>query len=148
LRSGTENISGIVGFAKAVDIAKKRDIEKMIKLRDKLIEGILKLPNTKLNGPREERLCNNVNVSFNNIEGEAIGGYLENSGICTSTGSACASHSLEISHVLRALNLTPVQANSSIRMSISKYTTEEDIDYVLEKLEQIIVKLRRMSPLK
>ena len=129
LRSGTENVSGIVGFAKAVEIAKKKDIEKMTKLRDKLIEGILKIPNTKLNGSREKRLCNNINISFNNIEGESIGGYLETYGICTSTGSACASHSLETSHVLKAIGLTPVQANSSLRISISKYTTEEEINY-------------------
>jgi len=148
LRSGTENIPGIVGFAKAVEVAKKKDIEKIEILRDKLIEGILKIPNVKLNGARDKRLCNNVNVSFNNIEGEAIGGYLENFGICTSTGSACASHSLETSHVLKAIGLTPVQANSSIRMSLSKYTTEEEIDFVLEKLPKIVEKLRRISPLK
>jgi cysteine desulfurase len=82
LRSGTENIPGIVGFAKAVDIASKKDVRKMFELRDKLIDGILKIPNTKLNGSRgEKRLCNNVNVSFRNIEGESIGGYLENYGI-------------------------------------------------------------------
>ncbi|MBU4116482.1 MAG: cysteine desulfurase, partial [Nanoarchaeota archaeon] len=107
LRSGTENISGIVGFAKAVEIASDKNVKKMTALRNKLISEILKLPNTKLNGPRTERLCNNINISFNNIEGEAIGGYLENYGICTSTGSACASHSLESSHVLKAIGLTP-----------------------------------------
>jgi len=147
IRSGTENVSGIVGFAKAVEIAKKKDVEKMIVLRDKLIEGILKIPNTRLNGSKNQRLCNNVNISFNNIEGESVGGYLENYGICTSTGSACASHSLETSHVLRAIGLTPLEANSSIRLSISKYTTEEEIDYVLEVLPRVVEKLRRMSPL-
>ena len=147
IRSGTENVSGIVGFAKAVEIAKKKDVEKMVVLRDKLIEGILKIPNTRLNGSKNQRLCNNVNISFNNIEGESVGGYLENFGICTSTGSACASHSLETSHVLRAIGLTPLEANSSIRLSISKYTTEEEIDYVLEVLPRVVEKLRRMSPL-
>jgi len=147
IRSGTENVSGIVGFAKAVEIAKKKDVEKMVVLRDKLIEGILKIPNTRLNGSKNHRLCNNVNISFNNIEGESVGGYLENYGICTSTGSACASHSLETSHVLRAIGLTPLEANSSIRLSISKYTTEEEIDYVLEVLPRVVEKLRRMSPL-
>lgn len=146
LRSGTENVSGIVGFAKAVEIANKKNVEKMTKLRDKIIDGILKIPNTKLNGPRIKRLCNNVNVSFNNVEGESVGGYLENEGICTSTGSACASHSLETSHVLRALGLTPLQANSTIRISISKYTTEEEVDFVLSVLPKIVEKLRRMSP--
>ena len=148
IRSGTENVSGIVGFAKSVEIANKKNVEKMTKLRDKLIDGILKIQNTKLNGSRTKRLCNNVNITFNNIEGESIGGYLENEGICTSTGSACASHSLETSHVLKSIGLTPLQANSSIRMSISKYTTEEEIDFVLSVLPKIVEKLRRMSPIK
>jgi len=148
IRSGTENVSGIVGFAKAVDIANKKSVEKMNKLKDRLIEGILKISNTKLNGPKENRLCNNINISFNNIEGESIGGYLENLGICTSTGSACASHSLETSHVLRAIGLTPLQANSTLRLSISKYTTEQEIDFVLENLTKIVEKLRKISPIK
>lgn len=147
IRSGTENVSGVVGFARAVEVAKKKDVEKMIKLRDKIIDGILSIPNTRLNGPRQKRLCNNINVSFNNIEGESVGGYLETCGICTSTGSACASHSLETSHVLKAIGIPPVQSNSSIRISISKYTTEEEIDYLLGKLKQIVEKLRRMSPI-
>ena len=148
LRSGTENIPGIVGFAKAVEIANDKDVKKMEKLRDKLIEGLLKIENVSLNGPRgEKRLCNNVNVSFNNIEGEAIGGYLENEKIYTSTGSACMSHSLETSHVLKALGLTPLQSNSSLRISLSKYTTEEEVDYFLSKIQGIVKKLRRFSPL-
>ena len=147
LRSGTENIAGIVGFAKAVEIANSKDVKKMTELRDKLIESVLKIPNTRLNGSTgEKRLCNNINVSFNNIEGEAIGGYLENEGIMTSTGSACMSHSLESSHVLKAIGLEEIQANSSIRMSISKFTTLEDIEYALEKLEKVVTKLRRISP--
>jgi cysteine desulfurase len=119
----------------------------MTKLRDKIIDGILKIPNTRINGSREKRLCNNINVSFNNIEGEAIGGYLENLGICTSTGSACASHSLETSHVLKAIGLAPVQSNSTLRISISKYTTEEEANYLLDNLPKIVDKLRKMSPL-
>ena len=148
LRSGTENVSGIVGFAKSVEIAKKEYVEGMNQLKDRLIERILKIPNVKLNGPKENRLCNNVNFSFNNIEGEAIGGYLENYGIFTSTGSACSSHSLKSSHVLKAIGLSPIQSNSSLRISISKYTTEEEIDYFLEKLSKIVEKLRRISPLR
>ena len=147
LRSGTENISGIVGFAKAVEIANKKDVKKMQELRDYFIQKLLKIPNVKLNGPKEKRLCNNINVSFNNIEGEAIGGYLEREGICTSTGSACMSNTLQSSHVLKAIGLTPLQSNSSLRMSISKYTTKEEIDYTLEKLKKIVNKLRRISPL-
>jgi len=148
-RSGTENVSGIVGFGKAVDIANKKDVEKMKIARDKLIEGILKIENVRLNGPLgDERLCNNVNISFNNIEGEAVGGYLEQKGIMTSTGSACASHSLESSHVLKAIDLLPVQSNSSIRISISKYTTDEEVEYFLGILPGIVNKLRRLSPLR
>jgi len=148
LRSSTENVPGIVGFAKAVNIAKDKDVKKMTELRDKLIDGLLKIENVKLNGPRENRLCNNVNVSFNNIEGEAIGSFLNAKGIFGSTGSACSSKSLEPSHVLLAIGLTPLEANSSIRLSLSKYTTEEEIDYVLEELKDIVGKLRRISPLK
>ena len=148
IRSGTENVPGVVGFAKAVEVANRKDLEKMIKLRDKLIAGIIAIPNTRLNGSKDKRLCNNINVSFNNIEGESISGYLENLGVCTSTGSACASHSLETSHVLKAIGLAPVQANSSIRMSISKYTTEEEVNYILAVLPKIVEKLRRMSPIK
>ena len=86
-------------------------------------------------------------LCFNNIEGEAIGGYLDAYGICSSTGSACSSHTLEPSHVLKAIRLSPIQANSSLRISISKYTTEEDVDYFLEKLIKVIEKLRKISPL-
>jgi cysteine desulfurase len=149
LRSGTENVSGIVGFAKAIEIASDKDVKKMEKLRDKLIDGLTGIENVNLNGPKgDKRLCNNVNVSFNNIEGESIGGYLENEKIYTSTGSACMSHSLETSHVLKALGLTPLQSNSSLRISISKYTTEEEVDYFLSKIVDIVKKLRRFSPLK
>jgi len=147
LRSGSENVSGIVGFAKAVDIASDKNVKNMEKLRDYFIEQILKIPNVRLNGPKEKRLCNNINVSFGNIEGEAIGGYLENEGIYTSTGSACASHTLEASHVLKAIGLSQQEANSSIRISISKYTTKEEVDYVMVKLIKIVEKLRKISPL-
>jgi len=149
LRSGTENIPGIVGFARAVKNAKSKNVKNMIKLRDYLIKKILEIPNTQLNGARgKERLCNNINVCFNNIEGEAIGSYLEAYGICTSTGSACSSHSLEVSHVLKAIGLTNIQANSSIRISISKYTTKEEADYFLDILKKVVDKLRRISPIK
>lgn len=147
-RSGTENIPGIVGFAKAVKLAKRKNIKHMEKLRDKLIEGILKIPNTKLNGPKKNRLCNNINISFQNIEGEAIGGYLDSYGIPGSTGSACSSHSLEPSHVLKAIGLSELEANSSMRLSLSKYTTKEEIDKVLQTLPKIVKKLRKISPLK
>jgi len=148
LRSGTENVSGIVGFAKAVEIADRKDAEKMTKIRDILIDSILRIPNTILNGSKDKRLCNNINVSFNNIEGEAIGGYLEREGICTSTGSACSSHTLETSHVLKAIGKMPLQANSSLRITISKYTTKEEAEYFLKTLEKTVGKLRKFSPFK
>jgi cysteine desulfurase len=149
MRSGTENIPGIVGFAKAVSLHNFKSLKKMIFLRNKLIDGILSsIPNTKLNGAKKEnRLANNVNISFMNVEGEAIGGYLENQGIFVSTGSACMSNTLSGSHVLKALKLSPLEQNSSIRFSLSKYTTEKEIDYVLKKLPGIISKLRKLSPL-
>ena len=148
LRGGTENISGIVGFAKAVKIASSFDIRRIRKLRDKLIEGILQIPSTQLNGPRgEKRLCNNINISFNNIEGEAIGGYFDFHGICSSTGSACSSHSLKKSHVLEAIGLDPLQINSSLRLSLSKFNTEEEIEYTLGVLKKIVDKLRKISPI-
>ncbi len=148
-RSGTENIPGIVGFAKAVEITKEKDFKKITILRDKLIDRIQNsITNTKLNGPTgKNRLQNNINISFTNVEGEAIGGYLENQGIFVSTGSACMSNTLASSHVLKALKLSDLEQNSSIRISLSKYTTEKDVEYVLKKLPEIIKKLRRLSPL-
>lgn len=148
-RSGTENIPGIVGFAKAVDAANKKDIAKMAKLRDKTINEILKnIPNSELNGPKgKERLCNNINISFNNVEGESIGGYLERENIYISTGSACMSNTLSSSHVLKALGLTDLQQNSSIRISLSKYTTEKELKKLTKVLPNVIKKLRRLSPL-
>ena len=149
LRSSTENIPGIIGFAKSVKIASGRDIKNMKKMRDYFINEILKISNTKLNGSNgDSRLCNNINICFNNIEGEAIGGYLDSYGISSSTGSACSSHTLESSHVLKAIGLTDLQANTSIRLSISKFTTKEDVDYTLEVLKKTVDKLRRMSPIK
>ena len=150
-RSGTENIPGIVGFAKAIKLAKSRHIKHMTKLRDNLIEGILAISNTKLNGPSPssgKRLCNNINVSFRNIEGEAIGGYLDAHGICSSTGSACSSHTLEPSHVLKALSLSDLEANSSLRLSLSRNNTIQEIEKVLEVLPKIVEKLRKISPFK
>jgi len=147
LRAGTENIPGIAGFAKAIKIADKKDIKNMIKLRDKLIDGCLKIGDCWLNGSREKRLCNNANISFRYIEGEALGGYLDVKGICSSTGSACSSTSLKPSHVLTALGLKPEEAHGSIRLTLSKHTTEDEIDYTIKILEKNVKKLRRMSPL-
>ncbi len=149
IRSSTENIPGIVGFARAVKISRFKDVRKMKKLRDYFIEHLLKIENVNLNGPKGDfRLCNNVNVSFNDIEGEAIGGYLDAYGICNSTGSACSSHSLEPSHVLQAIGLDKGRANTSIRLSLSKYTTKKEIDYTLRVLLKVVAKLRKITPIK
>ncbi|OGD11323.1 cysteine desulfurase NifS [Candidatus Amesbacteria bacterium RIFOXYD1_FULL_47_9] len=148
VRSGTENVPGIVGFAKASGLTGKSEIKKMTHLRDYLIDKILKIPDTSLNGPRgEKRLCNNINISFKNIEGEAIGGYLNAKGISTSTGSACSSKSLEPSHVLKAMGLSAVVANTSIRITLSKNNTQEEVDYALEEIKRTVEILRKMSPL-
>ncbi len=149
MRSGTENIHGIVGFAKAVKLAlNKKHIIYMTNLRDKLIRGILKIQGTMLNGPRgDKRLCNNVSISFYGVEGEAIGGYLDEKGVCSSTGSACSEATLEPSYVLRAIGLSHQEANGSLRLTLSRFTTEEEIDYVLKILPGIIKKLRIMSPI-
>ena len=151
LRSGTENIPGIVGFAKAVKLAKTKHIKHMEKLRNEVIKEILKIKNAKLNGPSIEtgkRLCNNINVSFKNIEGEAIGGYLDAYGVCSSTGSACSSHTLKASHVLKAVGLSDLEANSSIRLSLSRENTEQEISKLIKILPKIIKKLRKISPFK
>ncbi|MFA6022588.1 MAG: IscS subfamily cysteine desulfurase [Candidatus Pacearchaeota archaeon] len=146
-RSGTENIAGIVGFAKAVEIIDKKDLIKIEKLRDKLILGLEKIPGTKLNGPKgNKRLCNNINFVFKGVEGEAIIGYLDNKGICASTGSACSSNSLEPSHVLIAIGLNPEQAHGSLRLSLGKFNNEKEVDIVIRETEKIIKRLREISP--
>jgi cysteine desulfurase len=147
LRSGTENVAGIVGFAEAVKISDKRGIEKMTKLRDRLIKELLKVPETRLNGSKEKRLCNNVNISFKYIEGESLILHLDAKGIAASTGSACSSKSLEPSHVLLAIGLKPEIAHGSLRLSLSKYTTDSEIDYALKVIPEIVANLRRISPL-
>ncbi len=147
LRVGTENIAGIIGFAEAVKL--QMDVEKIKKLRDKLIGGILKkIPNTKLNGSREKRICNNANISFENVEGESILMHLDFKGIAVSTGSACMAKDLKPSHVLTAMGLNMKECHGSIRFSLDKFSTEEDVNYLLDVLPDIIKKLREISPLK
>ncbi|MHC1683302.1 MAG: cysteine desulfurase NifS [Clostridiaceae bacterium] len=150
-RASTENIPGIIGMAKALELAvleMEEENNRIIKLRERLINGIMeKIPYTKLNGPRDKgRLPNNVNVSFIGIEGEAMLLLLDGNKICASTGSACASGSLDPSHVLLALGLTHGVAHGSLRLSLGKKSTEEEVDFVIEKLEQIVNRLREMSP--
>lgn len=148
IRSGTENVPGIVGLGKAIEKIKRMRSEgaRLEKLRDKLIEGILKnIPDCQLNGSRQKRLPNNVNVSFKGAEGEAMVIALDQEGICVSTGSACSSKSLEPSHVLLALGLSPEQAHGSLRLSLGRFTTEAEIDKVLKTLPPIVARLRKFS---
>jgi len=151
IRSGTENVPGIVGFGTAARIAAKEmdsDAERTKRLRDRLIDGALKIENSWLNGSREKRLPGNANLGFRFIEGEALILELDGYGICASTGSACSSRSLEPSHVLRAIGLPPQECHGSLRMTLGKENTEEEIDYVLEILPKVVEKLRRISPFK
>jgi len=154
MRASTENVPGIVGFAKAVEIAghgfdNGSQTDKRIRqLRDKLIQGILsKIDDSILNGHPTQRLDNNVNVSIKYIEGESILLNLDLEGIAASTGSACSSGSLEPSHVLLAIGLDHESAHSSLRLTLGNGTAEEEVDRVLEVLPKIVKKLREMSPL-
>lgn len=150
-RAGTENVPGIVGLAKAVEIAMNNMEERVKKeeaLRDKLIERVLaEVPYTRLNGDRKKRLPNNANFSFQFIEGESLLIMLDMKGICGSSGSACTSGSLDPSHVLLAIGLPHEIAHGSLRLTLSEENTEEDIDYVVDTIKEIVEKLRSMSPL-
>lgn len=147
LRSGTYNVPGIAGFAKASEIITKPSVERMRNLRDYLIKRILdEIPKSKLNGHPTKRLCNNVNFSFKNIEGESMLMLLDNAGIAVSTGSACSSHSLKPSHVLTAIGLPPEDAHGSLRISLGMDNTQEEIDYAIENLKKIVGRLRNLSP--
>ena len=149
-RAGTENVPYIVGLAKACALASAGmadEAVKLARLRDRLEQGVLAAcPNVRVNGDRANRLPNTLNVSFEYIEGEAIAYRLSDLGICISTGSACASGSLDPSHVIRAMGVPFIAVHGSVRFSLSRYNTDEDIDYVLEKLPPVIKELRELSP--
>jgi cysteine desulfurase len=150
LRSGTENVSGIVGFGEAMRLAIEdfTDNARIQKLRDALIDAVLReIPSTQLNGGRVHRLPNNANFSFSYIEGESLLLRLNAKGIAGSTGSACSSKKLEPSHVLLAIGLSPVDAHGSLRLTLGRETTNADVRYVLEVLPGIVNELRQMSPL-
>ena len=148
-RGGTENLPYIVGLAKALEIAKEKlsDIKRVEAMRDRLITEITKIPYSKLNGHRTKRLPGNVNIGFEFIEGESLLLWLDISGICASTGSACSSASLEASHVLLAMGVPHEKAHGSLRISISHENTDEEIDYIIATLPGIVERLRNMSPL-
>jgi cysteine desulfurase len=151
LRSGTENVPGIVGLGKAVELGIGRmgaSIPRIKALRDRLMDGVLgTVGDAFLNGHPEKRLPHNAHFRFSYIEGEAIILNLDFLGIAAATGSACTSSSLKASHVLLAIGLKPEQAHGSLRLTLGQGNTDEDVDYVLEKVPQVVEKLRSMSPL-
>lgn len=151
IRAGTENVPGIVGLGKAIELATaemEQENKRLIKLRDEIIDGILNnIPYTRLNGHRTDRLPANVNISFEFIEGESILLLLDMNGIYASSGSACTSGSLDPSHVLLAIGLPHEKAHGSLRMTLGIENTEEDVKKLLEVLPPIIKRLRDMSPL-
>ncbi|MFQ6020635.1 MAG: cysteine desulfurase NifS [Candidatus Aenigmatarchaeota archaeon] len=151
LRSGTENISGIVGFGKACSIARKemkKEFKRETMLRDYLIKNVLEIEDSWLNGHPTKRLPNNAHFCFKFIEGEALVLKLDMKGISAATGSACSTTSLEPSHVLLAIGLKPHEAHGSLRLTIGRFTKKSDINYVLEVLPKIVKSLRKISPFK
>jgi cysteine desulfurase len=151
LRSGTENLVSWIGLAKALDLTQKEkniEIKKIKQLRDYLQKNILKIPQTFLNGHPTKRLPNNLNIIISDIEGESLILELDKAGIAASTGSACHSRSLEPSHVLKSLGLSREKIHGSLRITLGKYTTKKEIDYVIKILPKIIQKLRNLSATK
>ena len=150
LRSSTQNIPSIVGLGEACHLARKRlrqEQEQLTGLRDRLIDGVLDIEEAYLNGHPNKRLPNNAHFRFTAIEGESLLLSLDEKGIAASTGSACSSEKLQASHVLLAIGLDKVEAHGSLRLTLGKDTTSEDVDYVIEVLPQVIDRLRAMSPL-
>ncbi len=149
-RGGTENVPYIIGLGKACELAAKKLLDEGLRvrdMRDKLERGLLKqIPNSMVNGDREQRLPNTLSISFEYVEGESILLKLSDKGVCASSGSACTSGSLEPSHVLRAMGVPFTAAHGSIRFSLSVYNTEKEIDYILEVMPAIIEELRTISP--
>jgi cysteine desulfurase len=149
-RGGTENVASIIGLGKACELAAAHlsdNYSQVKQLRDKLENEILKrVPNTIINGDRNNRLPNTTSIAFEYVEGESILLMMDEFGICASSGSACTSGSLEPSHVLRAMGVPFTAAHGSVRFSLSKYNTEEEIDFIIEKLPPIIERLRELSP--
>jgi cysteine desulfurase len=150
-RASTENVVGIVGLGTAAELARQEmdeEVQRLTRLRNRLIKGLLeRIDHVRLNGHPQKRLPNNINVSIDFVEGESMLLNLDLEGICASTGSACSSSSLEPSHVLLAMGLAHEQAHGSLRFTLGKWTTEEEIGQVLEVLPRIVAKLRAMSPL-
>ena len=150
-RAGTENVAGIVGMGAAIEIAvahMDEHAKKVTALRNRLIDGLLAaVPKSHLNGSRKNRLPGNANISFVGVEGESLLLRLDQAGIMASSGSACASASLDPSHVLMALGMRHEEAHGSVRLTLSEENTEEDVDYIIQTLPGIVASLRAMSPL-
>ena len=149
-RAGTENIPAIMGMAAALEEAENsidKNTEKISALRDKLIDGLSQIPHSVLNGDREKRLPSNVNFCFEGIEGESLLLLLDDKGICASSGSACTSGSLDPSHVLLAIGRVHDIAHGSLRLSLSEETTEEQIEYTIKSVKEVVEYLRKMSPI-
>jgi len=144
LRPGTENIPAIAGFAKVSEL--KTPIAKIKNLRNYMIKELLEIKGSWINGSMAKRLCNNINISFKAIEGEALVLHLSRKGIAASTGSACSSKSLEPSHVLLATGLKPEDCHGSLRLTLSKYTTKSDVDYAVREIKKAVEQLRKISP--
>lgn len=148
VRPGLEDVPTIVGFGKAVETYDEKDNQKMAKLRDQLIAGLLKTKDSHLNGPAgDKRICSNANVSFKYVEGESILLHLDMRGIAVTTGSACFSRDLVPSHVIMALGQTHADAHGSVRFSLSKYNTKEQMDYTIKNVKEVVEKLREISPI-
>lgn len=145
-RAGTENVPGVVGMAAALDDAcenMEANTAKITKLRDKLMDGLLAIPGTKLNGGRDQRLPGNVNVCFDGVDSESLLVMLDEAGICASAGSACQAGSLDPSHVLLAIGRTEKEAMSSLRLTLNEDNTEEEVDYLIDKITESVEKLRK-----
>ena len=148
-RAGTENVAGIVGMTAALQEEMKnleKNREYVCGLRDKLIAGLKKIPHSRLNGDEKRRLAGNVNLCFEGIEGESLLLFLDDMGIAASSGSACTSGSLDPSHVLLAIGVPHEVAHGSLRLTLCEYNTVEEVEYMVQKVPEVVAKLRAMSP--
>ena len=147
LRAGEENIPGAVGFAKAVELVTPEETTRLREMRDRLVERLLEIPHSRINGPPTKRLPHNANVSFRFVEGESILLHLDMRGFAVSTGSACFSRSLEASHVILSIGGNHERAHGSVRFTFGRYNTMEDVEAVVEAVTEVVASLREISPL-
>ncbi|MGM5480470.1 MAG: cysteine desulfurase family protein [Nanobdellota archaeon] len=147
LRAGTENVPGIVGFSKAVQLSRsEKELQELKTRQEKLIEGLLSIENSHLNGPKGEfRLAHNINIRFDDVDSDTLSGYLDRKGIITSTSSACSARSTKPSQILKEIGLTSNQAKESLRLGISYETTQEDVEYIVKTIQKTVKKIRKKS---